>query len=153
VQDATAFEIRASELEASWRERLGPVRANSAADHILRILPGAPILTVEGAARLLGRTFNPANQAVQRLVEAGILRQVNAGRRNRAYEAPEIISAFIALERQLASPGGDALTSRPVRRVPERPIITGPHLLGQSARGGHSATDANFASHAYLRGT
>ena len=89
VRDANDFEARAAELETSWRERLGQVRAKSAVDLLLRILPGAPILTVDGAATLIGRTFNPANEAIQRLVEAGILRQVNVGRRNRAYEAPE----------------------------------------------------------------
>ncbi len=110
VQDATAFEARAAEIEASWRERLGSVRANSATDRILRILPGAPVLTVDGAARLISRTFNPANDAIQRLVGAGILRQVNIGRRNRAYEAPEIITVFTSLERQLASPEGETRT-------------------------------------------
>ncbi len=120
VQDATAFEARAAAVEASWRERLGSVRAHSATDRILRILPGAPVLTVDGAATLIGRTFNPANDAIKRLVEAGILRQVNIGRRNRAYEAPEIITAFAALERQLASPEGNTRTSKPVRRVPAR---------------------------------
>jgi Fic family protein len=120
VQDAMAFEARAAELEVSWRERLGSVRANSATDRILRILPGAPILTVDSAATLIGRTFNPANEAIQRLVQAGILGQVNIGRRNRAYEAPEIIAAFTALERQLASPEGNARTSKPVWRVPGR---------------------------------
>jgi Fic family protein len=120
VQEANDFEARVAELERSWRESLGPVRANSAVDLILRLLPGAPILTVDGAATLIGRTFNPANEAIQRLVEAGILRQVNVGRRNRAYEAPDIIAAFTALERQLASPEGDTRMSKPVRRVPER---------------------------------
>src|ERR1035438_6578255 len=81
VQGAMAYESRAAELEASWRVRLGPVRANSATDRILCILPGAPILTVDGAARLLGRTFNPANEAIQRLVGAGILRQVRSEER------------------------------------------------------------------------
>jgi Fic family protein len=127
VQDAMAYESRAAELEASWRVRLGPVRANSATDRILCILPGAPILTVDGAARLLGRTFNPANEAIQRLVGAGILRQVNIGRRNRAYEAPEIIAAFAALERLLASPEGETRASKPARRVPER--VDRPQLL------------------------
>jgi Fic family protein len=120
VQEANDFEARVAELERSWRESLGPVRANSAVDLILRLLPGAPILTVDGAATLIGRTFNPANEAIQRLVDAGILRQVNVGRRNRAYEAPDIIAAFTALERQLASPEGDTRMSKPVRRVPER---------------------------------
>jgi hypothetical protein len=76
---------------------------------------------VDGAATLIGRTFNPANEAIQRLIDAGILRQVNVGRRNRAYEAPDVIAAFTALERQLARPEGDTRMSKPVRMVPERP--------------------------------
>ena len=97
VADATTFESHAAGLEQQWRERLGVVRANSATDLLLRILPGLPVLTAESAAMLLGRTFKPANNAIQRLVHAGILRQVTIGRRNRAYEAPEIIDAFTDL--------------------------------------------------------
>jgi hypothetical protein len=79
---------------------------------------GGPVLTVDSAAQLIGRTFKPANEAIDRLVDAGILRQVTVGRRNRAFEAPEVIAAFAALERQLASPEGDTVSSGPVRPVP-----------------------------------
>jgi Fic family protein len=120
VADATEFESRAGALQAQWRERLGRVRANSATDLLLARLPGVPVLTAESAATLLGRTFKPANDAIQRLVDAGILRQITIGRRNRAYEAPEIIEAFTDLERQLASPAGDTLSSPPTRVVPRR---------------------------------
>jgi len=120
VADASTFESRAASLETKWRERLGSIRANSATDLLLRSLPGAPVLTAESAATLLGRTFKPANSAIQRLLEAGILRQITIGRRNRAYEVPEIIDAFTALERQLASPQGDTRASPPSRAVPYR---------------------------------
>jgi Uncharacterized conserved protein len=40
VADADAFEDRIQLLERTWRERLGRVRANSAADLLLRKLPG-----------------------------------------------------------------------------------------------------------------
>jgi Fic family protein len=120
VADANDFERRAAELESSWRERLGRVRANSATDLLLHRLTGAPVLTVESAASLIGRTYNPANEAIQRLVAAGVLEQITIGRRNRAYEAPEIIDAFSDLERRLASPSGDTQTSRPSRPVPRR---------------------------------
>lgn len=120
VADATTFESRAASLEVRWRQRVGRVRANSATDLLLRRLPGAPVLTAESAATLLGRTFKPANAAIQRLVQVGILRQITIGRRNRAYEAPEIIEAFTDFERQLASPGGDTRTSRPARTVSYR---------------------------------
>jgi Fic family protein len=118
VADATTFEDRAAALEEQWRERLGTIRAKSGTDLLLRSLPGAPILTVDSAASLIGRTFKPAADAIERLVDAGILRQVTVGRRNRAFEAPEVIAAFTALERQLASPEGDTRTSEPVRTVP-----------------------------------
>jgi Fic family protein len=120
VADATTFESRAASLQTRWRERLGSIRANSATDLLLRRLPGAPVLTAESAATLLGRTFKPANAAIQRLVEAGVMRQITIGRRNRAYEAPEVIEAFTDLERQLASPEGDTRTSAPSRTVPHR---------------------------------
>jgi Fic family protein len=124
VADATQFESRAGALEAHWRKRLGQVRANSATDLLLARLPGVPVLTAESAATLLGRTFKPANDAIQRLVQAGILRQITIGRRNRAYEAPEIIDAFTDLQRQLASPEGDTRTSAPSRTVPQRARAT-----------------------------
>ncbi len=120
VADATTFEEQAAALEEQWRERLGTIRANSGTDRLLRSLPGAPILTVDSAAALIGRTFKPAADAIERLVDAGILKQVTVGRRNRAFEAPEVIAAFTDLERQLASPEADTRTSKPVRSVPRR---------------------------------
>jgi Fic family protein len=120
VADATEFESRTAQLEEQWRQRLGRVRAKSATDLLLHRLAGAPVLTAESVAALIGRTFKPANDAIQRLVEVGILRQITIGRRNRAFEAPEIIEAFTDLERQLASPGADTRTSPPSRLVPRR---------------------------------
>jgi Fic family protein len=120
VTDATAFEERAEAVIESWRQRLGPVRAKSATDLLLRALPGAPILTVNGAASLIDRSFTAANEAVERLEAAQILHQVSVGRRNRAFEAREMIDSFADLERQLASPLGDTLTSPPTRTVPPR---------------------------------
>jgi Fic family protein len=120
VDDAAAFEVRAEEVASRWRKQLGAVRANSSVDLLLRALPGAPILTVNGAAELLGRSFEATNNAIQRLIDAGILQQVKVGRRNRAFEAPDVITAFTDLERQLASPDGDTRLSPPTRAVPRR---------------------------------
>jgi Fic family protein len=120
AEDATSFEHRAQAIEAAWRDRLDKVRNRSASDLLLRALVGAPVLTVSSAADLIGRSFVQTNQAVARLVEAGILNQVTVGRRNRAFEAPDIIDAFTDLERQLGSPAGDTRTSEPIRRVPRR---------------------------------
>ena len=120
VSDAEEFEERAQEIEMEWRERLGRVRARSATDLLLRQLVGAPVLTVKSAAALIGRSSVQTNEAVNRLVAAGILNQVTVGHRNRAFEAPAIVDAFADLERQLASPAADTRVAEPSRRVPAR---------------------------------
>jgi Fic family protein len=120
VADAEAYERRVLELRETWRERLGRVRKSSALDLLLDALPGAPMITVQGAAALIGRSVQAVNEAIPRLVEAGVLKQTTVGRRNRAFEATELIDSFTALERQLASPDGDTRTSPPMRRVPYR---------------------------------
>jgi len=120
VSDAGAFEARVVEIEEAWRARVGRIRADSATDRLIRVLPGAPIVTVNGAADLIGRSFQQTNEAIARLVEGKVLAQVSVGRRNRAFEAAEIVDAFTDLERRLASPDGDTRSSPPVRTVPRR---------------------------------
>lgn len=116
VDDAGTFERQALAIETGWREHLGRVRSRSATDLLLRRLPGAPVVTVNSAAKLIWPSFVQTHEAIGRLVNAGILEQISVGRRNRAFEAPEIIEAFAALERRLAGPECDTRTSEPVRR-------------------------------------
>lgn len=120
VDDAAAFEARVDRIEQQWRAELGRVRAGSAVELLLGVLPGAPIVSVSGAADLIGRSFQATNEAMSRLEAAGVVKQVSVGRRNRAFEAPDVIDAFTALERQLASPLGDTLSRPPERPVPAR---------------------------------
>jgi Fic family protein len=144
VLDATAFEERVDELEKSWRERLGTVRRGSATEILLQKLPALPILTVNSAAALVGRSFLATNQAVDRLVKASILTSIRAGRRNRAFEAPELISAFTDFERGLASPTGDTRVAPPTRRVPHRRQL-GRELLDAVGERSHLGQDEALA--------
>jgi Fic family protein len=120
TQDAEAFEQRCQEIEREWRRTLGAVRCGSSVDLLLGLLPGTPILSVKTAMAMLNRSKPQVNDAVARLEAAGVLRQVTVGRRNRAFEAKEVIDAFTSLERQLASPAGDTAISAPERPVPMR---------------------------------
>jgi len=120
VSDAERFENQVSDLQSQWRARLGAVRRGSAVDLLINALPGAPIVAANGAADLISRTFQATNQAIARLAEVSIVKQVNVGRRNRAFEAPELIRQFTDLERRLASPTGNTRSSEPSRRVPAR---------------------------------
>lgn len=121
VADAELYEGRVAEVQGHWRHRLGRVRADSAVDRLINALPGAPVVTVQSGAALIGRSEQAVNEAIRRLEGAEVLEQTNLGRRNRAFEATDLIDAFTDLERQLASPDGDTRFSRPERRVPDRP--------------------------------
>ena len=121
VEDASHFERQVREIQASWRERLGRARRDSAVNLLISVLPNAPVLTTTTASELVGRSFPATSMAIERLVAAGVLVQVSVGRRNRAYEAPELIDVFTAFERRLESPEGDTRVSTPARQVPQNP--------------------------------
>ena len=121
VEDAGWFETRVRELQASWIERVGPTRRDSTVRNLIEALPGMPVLSTASAAKATARSFQATSQAVKRLTDAGVLRQITVGRRNRAFEAPELIDAFTTLERRLASPTGDTRVAPPIRGVPRRP--------------------------------
>lgn len=120
VDDAVAFEERVATIQQDWRTSVGTVRRGSGTDLLIGALPGAPVVSVSSAANLIGRSFQATNEAMTRLEAAGIVRQVNVGRRNRAFETPAIIDAFTALERQLASPTGNTRSAPPERPAPAR---------------------------------
>ncbi len=121
-RDAEAYSKDIDEIAVTWRGKLGRVRANSSTDLLLGVLPGAPIVTVESASKLIGRSKARTTDAVNALAEAGVLRQRNVGRqRYRVFEATEVLDLFTGLERALASPTGNTRRGRPVRLVPQRP--------------------------------
>lgn len=130
VSDAGRYEERVAELQVAWRERVGRVRANSAVELLIHALPAAPIMTVKSAAAFIDRSEQAANEAVARLMDADVLRQTTVGRRNRAFEAADLIDALTVLERRLASPEGETRSSAPSRRVPQRPSARPPVALG-----------------------
>lgn len=97
VAGAEDFEARIEAIQAGWRSRLGKTRSDATALKLIKILPGSPIVTVAGVARMLGRTFPAANTAIADLVELGVLTPVTLGKRNRAFEARDTIDAFTTL--------------------------------------------------------
>jgi Fic family protein len=119
-RDASDFAAELAALEQSWRESLGKVRAKSATDLLVTALPSLPVFSVTTAAAHIGRTFQATSDAVNRLVDAGVVRQVSLGRRNRAFEVVDLFDAFTGFERLLASPEADTQMAPPERAVPHR---------------------------------
>lgn len=119
--DAESYATKIDGLDAKWREQLGRVRANSAVELLLDLLPGVPVITVDSAARLIGRSQMRTGEAINRLEAAGVLRQRNIGKqRYRVFESADVVDLFTGLERALASPTGDTATAPPTRRVPDQ---------------------------------
>lgn len=117
---AAQFEESLARIQEEWRTRLRP-RAKSAADILLRKLPGNPVVSVASAARLTGRSREASRLAIASLVESGILVQSSKNRKSGLYSAREVLDAFTLYERSLSVPGGDTMVEKPVRPVPQRP--------------------------------
>ena len=117
---ASAFEQRLSAIEDSWRSTLRP-RAHSAADILLDKLVDNPVVSINSAKRLTGRSYEAARNAVASLEAAGILVQNARNRKSGIYVAPDVLNAFTLYERALATPGGDTAHGKPQRPVPQRP--------------------------------
>lgn len=116
---AEEFEDRIGRIQATWRER-GKFRKNSAADILVEKLPGNPVVSVASAARLTQRSLEAARLAINALEDASVLVQKAKNRKSNIYVAREIVDAFTAYERSLATLGGDTAVEKPGRPVPER---------------------------------
>lgn len=120
-RDAERFGAQIDELAQEWRQKAAPVRGRSAADLLLSALPAAPIITVATAAKLIGRSTQATNEAVDHLVKAGVLVQQNKDVQwSRAFEAVGLLDAITGFERALATPTGDTRLEKPLRPVPDR---------------------------------
>lgn len=80
-------------IYGSWIAQL-PSRRGSAARRALPHLLNQPAVTVGSVQRAAGVALSAAQRAVEQLESAGILTRVGAGRRNRAWIAPEVIDAL-----------------------------------------------------------
>jgi Fic family protein len=103
---ASELAQRIAELQEEWRVRAGRPRRDSGAEAIIAKLPAYPVLTAESAAEITGRSFQAANEALAALERAGVVKKAGTARRNRAFEAPELLRLVAALERDLATSDG-----------------------------------------------
>ncbi len=104
------------ELEERWMEAARRPRRNSTARRLIQMLPAQPILRVSSVIDLLGVSSSAAHSAVNELEDAGVLKQVTVGKRNRAWEAVGLLGLVDAFERRLATP--DLAGDKPVRDAP-----------------------------------
>jgi Fic family protein len=88
-------------LQEKWRQmvrRSTSIRADAAAWRIIDVLPAQPIITLPAAVATVGRTKPAVNQAIGQLVAAGVLTPLSNGKRNRSWEAVDLLDVLIRLE-------------------------------------------------------
>lgn len=109
---AGEFAERVAELQRRWVEDAGSPRKGSGTLRLIELLPSQPLVDVKTAAKLLGGTQERARIAILRLEQAGVLRQITVGRRNRAWECVGLFDLLDQFERDL---GPVERTPRPTR--------------------------------------
>lgn len=97
TQRTMRFCGEASELTSAWRTKLN-ARSDSASNLLITSLPAIPVFTAETAALYIDRSFKRTATAIEELKEAGIIVQVTPGKRNRVFEAPEIVKLYSGFE-------------------------------------------------------
>lgn len=116
ARQARGFAGNIEALKAKWRLAVGAPRRDAAAAALIELLPSHPILDVRTVEQLLHRSNQAARLAMQELQEAGVLKQITAGRRNRAWEAVGLFELINAFESHLATRAGGKTRLRPAPR-------------------------------------
>jgi Fic family protein len=83
------------ELRETWAQRI-TARRDSAARRLGDVLIRQPVIDTTTAARQLGISAVNTQVAIDRFVAAGVLTQLTGGRRNRIWQAQEVLAALDA---------------------------------------------------------
>ncbi|MDQ3981509.1 MAG: Fic family protein, partial [Actinomycetota bacterium] len=105
---ASEYVTRVAELQEEWRGRLRQTmapRRDAAVWPLIEALPAHPVLTRRTAADVVGRSSVAAGAAIDALVEAGIVTPLSESKRNRSWEASELIDLVERLEAALPPSG------------------------------------------------
>lgn len=92
--DAIVTANRLTDLRATFHSRLHTPRATGLLLKLVDALFNTPALTIPQAAQLLGVTFRSAQQNVERLIDAEILRETTGRKRNRIFICDAIVAAI-----------------------------------------------------------
>lgn len=94
AQDAVGRAWRMQNLRERYREQFQAARASARLLQTVDLLFDRPILTVGQVVESLGVTIPTAQGYVDRLEEAGVLREITGQARNRVYRADEVLEAI-----------------------------------------------------------
>lgn len=113
ANEAGRFAAQLAKLREEWLRAAAPLRSDAAARKLIELLPAAPIVDVGTVESLVGCSNQAARLALAHLERAKVVSQLTVGRRNRAWEAPEVFELLDGFERHLATRRGGKTRLRP----------------------------------------
>jgi len=105
---------------ARWLEAAGLPRRGSTTEKLIDSLPATPIVDIAGVQRQHSVSHEAARVALNRLAEAGVLRELSTSRYRRAWAAVEVFDLAETLERRLAAPAVQQQLVAPAATAPPR---------------------------------
>jgi Fic family protein len=90
--------------EASWLAQLGEPRSDATVRLLLAGLPGQPVIDVNAAQRLTGRSHVAVGRALQQLQDAGVLRKLNERKWGRVWECEDLLRLIDVFEKRMSTP-------------------------------------------------
>lgn len=95
--EAAVSAKRLSELPDKWRDQVRP-RARSGASVLIDELTATPVLDAATAQRITGRSAPRAYEALDRLTEAGVLREATGAARDRVWVTADVMDEIEDLD-------------------------------------------------------
>lgn len=93
-KDALQKANRLRDLQIEWRQRLTQTRTSALLPRLADSLFDTPVITIPKAQRILDVTYSSARNNVEKLVQAGILRQVGDNSYGKVFLAQEILKTI-----------------------------------------------------------
>lgn len=103
---AREFSTAVTALQREWRERVQPVRRDSAVLPLIDLLPEYPVVTAAVAEKRIGRTRPATLAALARLAEAGALKRHRNQKLGDSWEAQELFALLKRFEDAARLPAG-----------------------------------------------
>jgi len=95
ARDAIVRAKRLQDLQIEWKERLSQARASALVLRLTDSLFISPVITIPEAQRILGaKQYHTARKSIEKLVTAGILKQVGESSYGKTFVAEEILQTI-----------------------------------------------------------
>lgn len=85
---------RLMEIRAGWIERTSSFRRNSVVHRLVPWMLTTPVFTVKDAAAAMGVTYQGMNDSLEKLVSTGLVTIADDARRDRLFQATEVLDLF-----------------------------------------------------------